>query len=407
MLTETSGFANIVVSILLFPMYFQEQFITFAWGAGNDFWILLGKRFFLLLPVTAIIFGCWLTILSALTIIVRNNRQQFIISLLMTWWDLGKSIASFWGGIFKFFFTLTAGLLSLFKLLVIGIWSIIQEIILMPLRFIKNAGKNIVSSQIPWIAVVLTILWCIIEATIFTYVTTPLVIDTFSNITGETLSINFIRIPLFIFLFFVVLGSYAVLSTMIEVLKNKKVSAIIGIVVIEIIVMMVEVIFLYREFVDSLVPWLAQYSEGFELGVFWTLAISAFVWFGIRSLSWILFAAHGTPTIMSVIQGKGLSETNTRIAPSVRLTDISFDFMAKIKSDAQWIHDKSEEVLAAFMLPPLQIIAASLNFLTLLFTGKHLFDLPFKSFNDIQKTSSIIATHTHRKEVVGNAQAGR
>jgi hypothetical protein len=407
MLTETSGFANIVVSILLFPMYFQEQFFTFAWGAGNELWILLGKRFFLLLPVSAIILGCWLTILSVLTIIVRNNRQEFVISLLMTWWDLGKSIISFWGGVFKFAFTLMAGILSLLKIFVLGIWSLVQEIIFMPLRFLKNVGQNVVSSQIPWIAVNLTILWCLIEATIFTYVTTPLVIDTFSNITGETLTINFIRIPLFIFLLFIVLGSYAVLSTMIEVLKNKKVSSILGIMVIEIIVLMVEVIFLYREFVDSLVPWLAQYSEGFELGVFWTLAISAFVWFGIRSLSWILFAAHGTPTIMSVIQGKGLKKDNPRTAPAVRLTDISFDFMTKIKNDAQWIQDKSEDILAAFMLPPLQVIAAALNFLTLLFAGKHLFDLPFKSFNDIQKTSSIIAAHSNRKEIISNVPAGR
>jgi hypothetical protein len=402
MFTETTGIVKLILSILLFPLYFQYDFLYFAWGLDDTTWMMLGKRLFLLLPVLALILACWLTILCAITIIVRPNRRQFIISLLMTWWDLGKSIVSFWGGVFKFAFTFALAVFSLLKVILLGVWSLIQEIIFMPFRFVKNVGQNVVTSEIPWIAVYLTIFWCLVEATIFTYVTTPLVMDTFANLTGEALSINVIRIPLYVFLLFVVLGSYAVLSTMIEVIKKKNISGILGILVIEFIVMMVEVMFLYREFVDSLVPWLAQYSEGFELGIFWTIAISVFVWFGIRSLSWFLFASHGTPTIMSVIRGEGLKTEKKRAVSKVRLTDISFDFMDRIKKDSQWIEQKGEEVLGAFMLPPLQVVAAALNFLTLLFVGKHLFDLPFKSLDDIKESSTIISAHSFREEVPKN-----
>jgi hypothetical protein len=402
MFTETTGIVKLILSILLFPLYFQYDFLYFAWGLDDTTWMMLGKRLFLLLPVLALILACWLTILCAITIIVRPNRRQFIISLLMTWWDLGKSIVSFWGGVFKFAFTFALAVFSLLKVILLGVWSLIQEIIFMPFRFVKNVGQNVVTSEIPWIAVYLTIFWCLVEATIFTYVTTPLVMDTFANLTGEALSVNVIRIPLYVFLLFVVLGSYAVLSTMIEVIKKKNISGILGILVIEFIVMMVEVMFLYREFVDSLVPWLAQYSEGFELGIFWTIAISVFVWFGIRSLSWFLFASHGTPTIMSVIRGEGLKTEKKRAVSKVRLTDISFDFMDRIKKDTQWIEQKGEEVLGAFMLPPLQVVAAALNFLTLLFVGKHLFDLPFKSLDDIKESSTIISAHSFREEVPKN-----
>ncbi|MEJ2053142.1 MAG: hypothetical protein P8X42_04400 [Calditrichaceae bacterium] len=403
MSNESNGLLNVILSYLFFPMHFQNSFISFAWGADETFWFMIGKRIFILLPVMAIILALWLTIFCALTVIVRHDRKNFVITLLMTWFDLGKSIASFWGGIFKFAFTLVIGIFSMLKVIILGIWSMIQEILFMPLRLVKNIGQNVVSSNIPWIAVTLTIFWCIIEATIFTYVTTPLVMDTFSNITGEALSITFIRIPLYIFLLFIVLGSYAVLSTMIDVVKEKNVSKILGIVVIEIIVLMVEVLFLYREFVDSLVPWLAQYSEGFELGLFWTLAISVFVWFGIRSLSWFLFASHGTPTIMAVIQGRGLQSGKKRTQPKARLVDISFNFMDIIKKDTEWIQQKSEDVLAAFMLPPLQVIAAALNFLTLLFVGKHIFDLPFKSLEDIKETSKIIESHSAPSEAANKA----
>lgn len=402
MFTESSGIIKLLLSILLFPLYFQNQFLYFAWGMDDAFWLMLSKRLFLLLPVSAVILACWLTIFCAVTIIVRTNRRQFIIALMMTWWDLGKSIVSFWGGVFKFAFTFALALVALLKVILLGIWSLVQEILFMPFRLMRNAGQNLVTSNIPWIAVFLTVFWCLIEATIFTYVTTPLVIDTFSNITGESLSIHVVRIPLFIFLLFIVLGSYAVLSTMIEVFKKRNISAILGILVIEVIVLMVEVLFLYREFVDALVPWMAQYSEGFELGIFWTIAISCFVWFGIRSLSWFLFASHGTPTIMAVIRGQGLGAEKKRIQPKVRLADISFDFMERIRKDSTWIEQKGEALLTAFMLPPLQVVAAALNFLTLLFVGKHLFDLPFKTMDDIKDSSKIISAHAFREEVPKN-----
>jgi len=77
--------------------------------------------------------------------------------------------------------------------------------------------------------------------------------------------------------------------------RAKNVYSIVGILVIEFVSLFVEVVFLYHEFVDSLVPWFAQYSEGLELGIFWTLAIACLAWFGIRSISWFLFAVHGTP----------------------------------------------------------------------------------------------------------------
>ncbi|MCW9065520.1 MAG: hypothetical protein OQJ78_04425, partial [Ignavibacteriaceae bacterium] len=314
MLNESSGILKIVLSVLLFPLYFQNQFIVYVWGADESFWVMTGKRIFLLLPVLAIILGCWITIACVVSILFRKNRMGFISSLFITWWDLGKSIISFWGGIIKFAFISIVALLNVIKILLLGIWYVIQEILFAPFRFIGNLGARVITSNIPWIAVVLTFFWCLIEATIFTYVTTPLVIDTFSNITGEQLSEFVIRIPLFVFLLFIVLGSYAVLSTLVDAAKAKNMTTLARIVVIEFVVLFVEVMFLYREFVDALIPWFAQYSENFELGMFWTLAISSFAWFGIRSLSWFLFAAHGTPTIMAVIQGRGLqiAEADTR-----------------------------------------------------------------------------------------------
>ncbi len=393
---ESTGIVNLVLSIILFPMNFQEAFIVFAWGAGDTFWLMLAKRVFLLLPVFTIILGCWITIASVLTIIIRHNRRSFVLSLFINWWDLGKSVVAFWGGVFKFLFFLSAGILGFLKIFILALWAIIQEVVFMPFRLLGSAGRGLVRSSIPWIAVFLTLLWCLLEGVIFTYVMTPLVVDTFSNITGEQLTEGFVRIPLFIFLLFIVLGSYAVLSNMVDAVKKKNISAILGIGVIEIITMFVEVVFLYREFVDSLVPWFAQYSENFELGAFWTLAIAVFVWFGIRSLSWFLFAEHGTPTILSIIQGKGLAIEKREAARQNGYIAISSEFMGKIKEDTSWLQAKGGEFLAAFMLPPLQVIAAAINFATVLITSQNMFTIPFKSMDDI-KLSMEVMQHNAKK----------
>jgi hypothetical protein len=392
MLNESSGILKIVLSGLMFPLYFQNYFIAFVWGADEVFWIMLGKRLFLLLPTLAIILGLWITIACVVTILFRKNRMEFVSSLIITWWDLFKSIFSFWGGTIKFVFILTVALLNVLKILLLGIWYVIQEVLFTPFKLMGKVGSKVISSNIPWIAVVLTIFWCIIEATIFTYVTTPLVIDTFSNITGDQLSEFAIRIPLFIFLLFIVLGSYAVMSTLVDTAKSKNIMALAGIVVIEIVVLFVEVMFLYREFVDALSPWLAQQSEGFELGIFWTLAISVFAWFGIRSVSWFLFASYGTPAIMAVIQGKGLKlkESNTSTKEEIKPIEFSSDFMKKIKADTAWIELKGEVILGAFILPPLQVVAGAINFVTLLISNTHLFELPFKNIDSIMDSKVLL-----------------
>ena len=390
MVETTNGLVNILLSVLLFPMYFQTAFIAFAWGMHDPFWLMLTKRIFLLLPVLASILGCWLTVGSLLTVIFRQSRRQFITTLIITWWDLGKAIVAFWGGLVNFVFRFFVALSGLLRITILGIWQLIQEIIFLPFRLLGRVFGAVGRSNIPWIALVLTLFWCLIEAVIFTYVTTPLVIDTFSNITGEQFAENMIRIPLFIFLLFIVLGSYAVLSTFVEATKKKDIGAIIGIGVIEVIVLFVEVVFLYREFVDALVPWFAQYSENFELGIFWTLAISCFAWFGIRSLSWFLFAAHGTPTLMKIIQGKQIRSDLTAGEPARVKTVLSNGYIESLKENNAWIQAKGQELLEALMLPPLQVVAAAINFCILLISGDHLFEIPLRNFAEVTDSKHLL-----------------
>jgi hypothetical protein len=407
MLSDTSGIVKIVLSVLFFPMYFQEAFIRFAWSAGDQFWLMSAKRLFLLIPAAAIILGCWASIACLITVPVRQGRQEFITALFVTWWDLGKSILSFWGGILRFVTTLVVSIVGLARVVVLAVWALVLDILLMPVHFLRQIGESVVKSPVPWIAVTLTLSWCVVETTIFTYVMTPLVIDTFSNITGNAMTETFVRVPLFLFLFFVVLGSYAVLSTFVGSVKSKSVSSIAGIGMIEIVVLFVEVVFLYREFVDSLVPWFAQYSQNFELGVFWTIAIACFVWFGVRSLSWFLFASHGTPTIMAVIQGRGVKFNGRSKVSKARVLVVSDEYWRKIKKESSWVKTQGENLLSALLLPPLQVVAAGLNFCTLCVINRHLFSLPFEDMTAIKYSEDLVKGLKTQTETIKNGTSPR
>jgi hypothetical protein len=241
--------------------------------------------------------------------------------------------------------------------------------------------------------------WCMIEALIFTYVTTPLVTDVLYVATTRNIPEASIQIPLFVFLFFIVLASYAMLQSLFETAQKKKAMAIVGMVFVELFVILVEVMFLYREFVDALVPWFAQYSENFDPGPAVIIAVAAGVWFGIRSLSWFLFASKGTPFILKIIRAERIESIPAPDRGRVRYLGNTTDLLVHLKAESAWLETRGSAFLASFLLPPLQIVAAVINLAVLLFTGRHLFELPLKSPADLQPSETLIPAVPKEKAV--------
>jgi hypothetical protein len=361
----------------------------FLWGAHDPAWLFMLKRIFLLLPLAAIAFGYWASVLSVPSLLIRTRRRVYVGLVLITWWDLARATFTFWGGVFRFLLQIAISMLGFAQVVVVGLWSMVKEIILMPFRLVSHFGSNMLAPGTPWIAVAMTFFWCIFEAIIFTFVMTSLVIDTLSNLAGTQLTEGGIRIPLFLFMLFVVLGSYAVLSAFTDALATRDWATVIKIGVVEVVAMFVEVVFLYREFVDALVPWFAQHTSGkFELGIAGTLAIAGFTWLGIRSLSWFLFASAGTPTIMAIIKGQGLAAGGGG-GTGQPLSLFSPGFVAQVKQEFDWVADAGEQLVNAFLVPPMQLVAAALNFVTLLIANRHFMDLPLKSIKDFKDARAL------------------
>jgi hypothetical protein len=407
MLNGATGPWKVVLSVLFFPLFFQVDMINYCWGLDETaLAVVCLKRALLLLPALGFILACWISMASLLTVVVRHRRVEFLMDLLVTWWDLGRAVIAFWGGAFKFIFALAAGLLAMVKITVLGVWTLFHDVLLVPFRVVRSIGSNVLTPGVPWIAVVLTLVWGVLEAAIFTYVTTPLVMDTLSNMTGSDLTELMVRIPLFVFMLFIVLGSYAVLSTFTDALKAKSWGTIIKIGLIEAVVMFVEVMFLYREFVDALMPWFAQHAGGeFELGIAGILAIAGGAWFGIRGISWFLFASAGTPTLMAVIRGSGVKSTpvdeEARVQANLSITQ---GFLGQIRAEMDEFKKKGDDVLSAFVIPPLQILAASVNFLTLLLSSQHLFLLPFRSLDEVMNSKVVLHSVPRTKSPESNGR---
>ena len=362
----------------------------FVWGAGDPVWLLTLKRIFLVMPLGAVALAYWTTVLSVPTIVFRAKRRMFVNQVLVTWWDLARATFTFWGGVLRFMLRLVISLMGAVQILVMGVWALIQELVLLPLRLIRNVGANALSPGVPWIAVAMTFFWCVFEATIFTYVMTSLVIDTLSNLAGTEMTEAAVRIPLFLFMFFIVLGSYAVLSTFTAAVRSRDWPTIVKIGVVELVAMFVEVVFLYREFVDALVPWFAQHTSGnFELGIVGTLAIAGTTWLGIRSLSWFLFANSGTPTIMAIISRQGVGSRDAANGAPPVTSLFSESFTGRLRKEFEWVATEGERLLDAFLVPPMQVVAAALNFVTLLVANRHLLDLPLQSVRDFKDARTL------------------
>jgi len=360
----------------------------FAWGAGDPTWLLVVKRVFLLLPIGAMAMSYWASVLSIPTILVRTRRRTFVSLMLVTWWDFARSTFAFWGGVFRFVLRLVISLLGLAQMLAVGLWTIVQELLMLPIRLVRNLSSNVLAPGTPWIAVAMTFFWCVFEAIIFTFVTTSLVIDTLSNLAGTQLTETGIRIPLFLFMLFIALGSYAVLSSFTEAVKSRDWAAIVKIAVVESVALFVEVVFLYREFVDALVPWFAQHTSGhFDLGIGGTLAIAGLVWLGVRSLSWFLFANAGTPTILAIISGRGVAEVPPGAPKEFQL--FSDGFGTQLRNELAWAGEEGEKLVDAFLVPPMQLVAATLNFVTLLAANRHMLDLPLTSVRDFKDARTL------------------
>jgi hypothetical protein len=173
-------------------------------------------------------------------------------------------------------------------------------------------------------------------------------------------------------------------------------------VLVELFVMFFEVMFLYRELVDAITPWIAQQtSEELRLGIGFTLSVATFGWLGIRGMTWFLFGQFGTPPLLAFISRRPMVVSEATAAEAAVEGPAWWRAPVEdFKREIGWLHEKSDELLEYLALPALHVLAAMVNFGLILVAARPIFSLPFKSLKAVMETRELLAAaHMQPKKV--------
>ncbi|MGH7509118.1 MAG: hypothetical protein ACREMZ_06580 [Gemmatimonadales bacterium] len=340
------------------------------------------KAMLLLLPAAVLIVSIWATMVSLYTLPFRSGRGYFLTALLMSWWDVGRMAWFYWAGMGRFLFVAAGWVGSLIRASVRLIWNGIKGVLNSPFAVLDWTSRRYFQPGVPWLAFLLLLLWSAIEATIFTFTLRPTMNELLADLTGFEPNPIMLSGLLYVFLFLLVGGSFACVLALQDAIKTRQYGQIISMTLIELVVAMFEVLFLYRELVDAITPWMAQ--QGFNLGIVGTLGLAFAGWLGVRGMTWFLFGRYGTPALIAVLARETISREGATVdmAPP-RQPDFWRAPIAALKSETEWFKKEAREMFELLTLPVLQLLASGFNFGLVVLLGRPLFTLPFRSLDEV------------------------
>ena len=373
-----------VMTGLAWIVPFQSRIFGFVLQ-GESFWSLAGLSVLLLLPAAVFVAAIWGTMVSLYTIPFRLGRSVTLLqSVALAWWDALRMVWFYWAGLVKFLIVLVGWIWGLLKLTVQLIIGTLKSAITSPLAMLDATSRR---PGVPWPAFFMLVFWSMIEATIFTFTLKPTASELLGELTGYEVNGFAFVVLLWLFLWVLVAGSFACIQVLNEAIKSKKYGQIISMVAIEIAVAMFEVLFLYRELVDAMTPWLAQ--QGVQLTAIETIGLAFFAWVGVRGMTWFLFGRFGAPAMIGLLSRQAFAvQGSVPHAGPTAVPDYWKGPISALKAEREWFRKESRELFELASLPVLQVVASGMNFLFVVFTGRGHFTLPFKSIDDV-----LAATH--------------
>jgi hypothetical protein len=345
------------------------------------------KALLLLLPAAVLIVSMWATMTSLYTLPFRSGRGYFLTALLMSWWDVGRMAWFYWAGMGRFVFVSIGWIGSGIRAFARLLWNTIKGALNSPFAILDWTSRRYFKPGVPWLAFLLLILWSAIEATIFTFTLRPTMNELMADLTGFEPNPIMMTGMLYTFLFFLVGGSFACVQALNDAIKSKQYGTIISMVLIEFVVAMFEVLFLYRELVDAITPWMAQ--QGFNLGIVGTLGVAFGGWLGVRGMTWFLFGRYGTPALIAVLARETISHGGSADLSPPRQPEFWKAPIAALKSEVDWFKKEAREMFELLTLPVLQLLASGFNFCLVVLLGRPLFTLPFRSLDEVLAASPL------------------
>jgi hypothetical protein len=376
------------------PVWWIPQWQSVILGfvmSGPSPWEALLRFAFLLPPVLVIVTGVWTTMSSLYTLPFRANRVRFITTMAYGWWDLGRSIWFFWVGVVRVLVLVVGWAWGLLRMLGRFLLHATRRMIESPFVVLDWTSRRYFQPGMPWIAFLLILGWSALEGTIFTYTLQPTMTEVLSNITGFEPNPVIMTPILWTILFLLIAGSFACIEGLARAIKGRHPGQIIQMVFVEFVVMFFEVLFLYRELVDAITPWIAQQTGGqVQMGLVSTLLLACFGWAGVRGMTWFLFGRYGTPALLSILSRETISTQGTSLPAQLPPpASVVAEAMAAFKKEIEWFKQEGRHVAEVLSLPILQLFAVAVNFVVVIVRGEPLFRLPFQSLDDVLASTSL------------------
>jgi hypothetical protein len=352
----------------------------------------------LLMPALLLIAGMWSTMLSLYTLPFRSGRGGFVTALLMAWWDAGRCVWLYWTGIVRLVVALAGWTLGAIRFVLLAIRNTLLGLLRSPLAMLDWTSRRYFQPGVPWVAFLVLLFWSAVEATVFTFTLQPTLNEVFGGLTGYEPDPRVMAPLLWLFLFMLIGGSFACIQVLNEAIRGRKVAEIIQMVLVESAVMFFEVIFLYRELIDAITPWIAQQSGGeVRLGLVATMLLASFGWMGVRGMSWFLFGRFGTPALLAILSRQTISQDNgVSSVPEPVTGDMWRAPVDALKAEVAWFQAEGKRLFELLTLPVLQLLAAALNFAVVVVQSRPAFALPFKTLDEMLASNPFATTTATR-----------
>jgi len=383
-----------LIALLLAPVAWvprmQEALLAFFLTPAAP-WLTTVKYVFLLFPALLAVGAIWVTLLSLYTLPFRAARVRFASMMLLAWWDAARSVWLYWVGIVRVAGVAAGWLVTVAALIVRLVVESVRQLAALPFRVTGRLAPAYFQPGVPWIAFVMLLAWCVLEATVFTHTMMPTVTGVLSELSGGPAS-RFTAALLFGFLLMLVMGSFACLQTLSEAVRLRELKFLAQIVVVELLVMFFEVMFLYREFIDAVSPWIAR-DAGIHLGFWSTMLVASCGWLGVRGATWLLFAQHGAAPLLAFISRRSLKVDDARALAVAAAVSPTWwrGALEDFKRELEWLHAKGDQFLEYLALPVLQLLAAGLNFGMMIIASRPAFQLPFRTLKEVTDTRDLMA----------------
>src|SRR5438309_1867680 len=384
----------------------QEALFDFFTDSSSG-WATAGKAIFLLMPILLWLSAVWCTQLLLYTLPFRSGRLSVSSTMLLAWWDAARMIWLYWVGLVRLAGVTVGWVFMLVRLGVKLLAEAVRQIVMMPFTMTGRMTKSYFTPGVPWIAFLMLLFWFLLEALIFTYTLFPTVSEVMMDLAGADRAPKLTWVFLYLFLFALIMGSFACVHTLAESYTKRVYRFLVQMILVEVFVMQFEVLFLYRELVDAITPWLAQ-QTGYKPGLIFTLSLATFGWIGVRGMNWFLFGRYGAPPLLAFISRQPLAEQAgaARMAATPEEPPWWRAAVEDFKRAIAWLDERSEEFLEYLALPVLHLLAAALNFGMILVTSRPVFSLPFKGLKDVMETKEILARLRPHVELRPQSQAG-